>query len=512
MACVQIRSIRGEIMDAEVPKDCTVGDLREYLIGYYGYPPGTSLAYDRHVVGDARLVQEFPFGSLVLVSPQDAPQWCYQAQQEPLMNQHHEPQWQQQQRPRSQSNQQQHRAQQQPYNQQQQQPHSEQRTGSRTRRLQYQPYHKETQQLQQQQQQQNYGHQAPQQTRQEPYTSTFSMGAQQQQLHKKQRQQQQQEREDQHSLDSRDSKSEALDAFSGSLPSGAHSSSMHSGGMRTPRANNDKKQPVGLGKRANSDAHMSTPQRSPSRTKHDEKEIPLNLVGNPSRSSAPIVSTCETGSPEKTPRLNTQDAGLRHASLTSRDTNAEATRALSAHTGDATPVAPHISLKCTAPALKKNIYLELSCDATLGDLLLEVLSQEPRLAGAKVVFRGKLLSGSDVKLNSYGIHGGAPPASLISINPDASGLYTLYFASHEYSEPQKVMLLEIETDTVSIEAAIKDGGLSMHRRKGYYEELMRILFRTDNLQDLEGEWRSRRKDAVVRVTQLQDMLDVESVS
>ncbi|ESL08166.1 hypothetical protein TRSC58_04135 [Trypanosoma rangeli SC58] len=497
---VQIQSVRGEIMDVEVPRDCTVGQLREYLIGYYGYPLETSFVYNRHAVGDERLVQEFPFGSLVLVSPQDGSQWCYLAQREPPMN-HYAPQWQQQQ---------QYRAQQQPYNQKQQQPHSEQRPGSRTRRQQYQPNHQETQQRQQQQ---NYGHQMPQQTRQEPYNSTFSMGAQHQQSQKKQQQhQQQKEREDQYSLDSRDSKSEALDAFSGSLPSRTHSSSMHSGGMRTPRANNDKKQPVGFGRPAKSDVHLSTVRRSPSLSKHDEKETPFNLTRNPSRSSAPAESTCETGSQDKTPRLNTQDTALRRASSTSRDTNAEATRALSDDTGDAAPGVPQISLKCTAPALKKNIHLELPCDSTLGDLLLEVLSQEPRLAGAKVVFRGKLLSGSDVKLNSYGIRGGAPPASLISINPDASGLYTLYFASDEYSEPQKVMLLEIEADTASIEAAIKGGGLSMQRRKGYYEELMRILFRTDNLQDLEGEWRSRRKDAVVRVTQLQDMLGVESVS
>ncbi|KAF8280653.1 hypothetical protein TcBrA4_0092400 [Trypanosoma cruzi] len=161
------------------------------------------------------------------------------------------------------------------------------------------------------------------------------------------------------------------------------------------------------------------------------------------------------------------------------------------------------------PALKKSINLELPGDATLGDLLLEVVSQEPRLAGSKVVFRGKLLSGSDAKLNAYGIYADALPSSLSLTNPDASGVYTLFFASGEYSEPQKVMLLEIEADTACIESIIKDGGLTIQQRRGYYEELMRILFRTDNLQELEGEWRSRRNDAVMRATRIQDVLNVD---
>ncbi|KAF8280726.1 hypothetical protein TcBrA4_0093120 [Trypanosoma cruzi] len=134
-----------------------------------------------------------------------------------------------------------------------------------------------------------------------------------------------------------------------------------------------------------------------------------------------------------------------------------------------------ISVKCMVPALKKSINLELPGDATLGDLLLEVVSQEPRLAGSKVVFRGKLLSGSDAKLNAYGIYADALPSSLSLTNPDASGVYTLFFASGEYSEPQKVMLLEIEADTACIESIIKDGGLTIQQRRGYYEELMRIL-------------------------------------
>ncbi|RNF14462.1 uncharacterized protein Tco025E_05832 [Trypanosoma conorhini] len=443
-------------MDVEVPINCTVGQLREYLIGYYGYMPATSLVYNGHVVGDDRLVQEFPFGSLVLVSPQDGAQWCFPAQQ----------------RPQSQHNQRQYRAQRQHQQHQHQQHQQLQRPGSRVRQQQqYHPRQQETQQKQQR------------------------------------------EREDQLGLDLREPTSEAVDALSGSMHSRGYSNSMHSGGMRTPRNNNDKKQPGRFGEPEKSDPHQSTPpQRSPYRNILDEKKNYSNSMGNHPRSTAPVQSTNENSSPPKSPLLHPQVTASTHASPSHRDSNAEATKASSDAASDAAPIAPRISLKCMAPALNKSIRLELPSDATLGDLLLEVLSQEPRLAGAKVVFRGKVLSGSDARLNSYGIKGGAPPASLISINPDASGLYTLYFASDVYSEPQKAMLLEIEGDIASIEATVKGGDLPMQRRKGYYEELMRILFRTDNLQDLEGEWRSRRKDAVVRVTELQDMLNVESVS
>ncbi|KAF5219031.1 hypothetical protein ECC02_008032 [Trypanosoma cruzi] len=461
MIRVQIRSLRGETMDVEVPRECTVGQLREFLIGYYGYPPATSLVYGSYVVGDECLVEEFPFGSLVLVTSLDGAQRGYPAQQQQIA--------------------------------------TPQQRGQ----------HFYNQQRQQQQRSQNQGHGKLQQPQREPFNPFFPVGD-------KQQKQQQQQEEDRSVFDSREPKKESAASVSKPFHSRTDSNSMASGGTTTPRIGNDNKQPGCPGEKLRSFSCQSSsppppppPQRSPHDTVPSGKTSPSKFVRNAFPSTAPVESGDGKGSLDRTPRKNSQSTPSIDASRTPRDTNIEVTRGVSEDAGDTASVAPRISVKCMVPALKKCINLELPGDATLGDLLLEVVSQEPRLAGSKVVFRGKLLSGSDAKLNAYGIYADALPSSLSLTNPDASGVYTLFFASGEYSEPQKVMLLEIEADTACIESIIKDGELTIQQRRGYYEELMRILFRTDNLQELEGEWRSRRKDAVMRATRIQDVLNVD---
>ncbi|RNF06443.1 hypothetical protein TcG_10528 [Trypanosoma cruzi] len=454
MIRVQIRSLRGETMDVEVPRECTVGQLREFLIGYYGYPPATSLVYGSYVVGDESLVEEFPFGSLVLVTSLDGAQRGYPAQQQQIV--------------------------------------TPQQRGQ----------HFYNQQRQQQQCSQNQGHGKLQQPQREPFNPFSPVGD---------KQQKQQQQEDRSGFDSRGPKKESAALVSKPFHSRTDSNSMASGGTTTPRIGKDNKQSSCPGEKLRSFSCQSSPppQRSPHETVPSGKTSPSKFVRNAFPSTAPVESGDGKGSLDRTPRKNSQSTPSIDASRTPRDTNIEVTRGVSEDAGDTASVASRISVKCMVPALKKSINLELPGDATLGDLLLEVVSQEPRLAGSKVVFRGKLLSGSDAKLNAYGIYADALPSSLSLTNPDASGVYTLFFASGEYSEPQKVMLLEIEADTACIESIIKDGGLTIQQRRGYYEELMRILFRTDNLQELEGEWRSRRKDAVMRATRIQDVLNVD---
>ncbi|EKF25996.1 hypothetical protein MOQ_010331 [Trypanosoma cruzi marinkellei] len=460
MIRVQIRSLRGETMDVEVPRECTVGQLREFLIGYYGYPPATSLVYGNYVVGDERLVEEFPFGSLFLVTPLDGAQRGYPAQQQQI--------------------------------------ETPQPRGERFYNKQRQP----------QQRSQNQGHGNLQQPKREPFNPLFPVGDK--------KQQQQQKEDDRSGFDSREPKKESAASVSKAFHSRTHSNSMASSGTRSPPVGNDNKQPGCPGENLRSFSCQSSssspppPQRSPHDTVPSGTTSPSKFVRNNLPPTAPVESSGDgKDSLDRMPRNKAPGTPSTDASRTPRDTNIEATRGVSEDAGDTASVAPRISVKCMVPALKKSINLELPGDATLGDLLLEVVSQEPRLAGSKVVFRGKLLSGSDAKLNAYGIHADAPPSSLSLTNPDASGVYTLFFASGEYSDPQKVMLVEIEADTACIESIIKGGELTIQQRRGYYEELMRILFRTDNLQELEGEWRSRRKDAVMRVTRIQDLLNVD---
>jgi hypothetical protein len=48
--------------------------------------------------------------------------------------------------------------------------------------------------------------------------------------------------------------------------------------------------------------------------------------------------------------------------------------------------------------------------------------------------------------------------------------------------------------------------LTVQQMGGLYEQLMRSLFRTDNLTDMEDEWRAKRKQLVKDITALQDVL------
>ncbi|SCU68152.1 uncharacterized protein TEOVI_000733800 [Trypanosoma equiperdum] len=177
------------------------------------------------------------------------------------------------------------------------------------------------------------------------------------------------------------------------------------------------------------------------------------------------------------------------------------------------PLSPRsvVSLRCLSPGLKRNVLLTLPDEATLDDVLLAAVAQEPRLAGCKLVFRGKQLNNLSTKLSSCGIRSGVGTIEPVPINPDADGIYSLYFSPNEVNGVQKTMLIEIESNIAAMEPMVNQDGLTLNQRQGYYEELMRILFRTDGLNDLEDEWRLRRKQAVKRLTELQDNLKVDGV-
>ncbi|KAG5479550.1 hypothetical protein CUR178_03311 [Leishmania enriettii] len=153
-----------------------------------------------------------------------------------------------------------------------------------------------------------------------------------------------------------------------------------------------------------------------------------------------------------------------------------------------------LTVECHIPSLQQVVPVPMNSESSVSDLIQALAAAVPALTPeVQVVYRGKLLPKSpQAKLFDSGIRSDA----------------RVFIAAGDYSNAEKITLLEIEEDTAVIERAMSSQ-LSDLQRKGYYEELMRILFRTDGLQSLEGEWRQRRKDAVKHITSLQDALGVD---
>lgn len=158
----------------------------------------------------------------------------------------------------------------------------------------------------------------------------------------------------------------------------------------------------------------------------------------------------------------------------------------------ATPQPEKIVVKGVIPALQSVIDIPLVGSATLADLVTAALSMDTRLAGCKIAFRGKFIVGPmDKTLHSFGIRDGD----------------SIHLATGPFCDVNVLSLFRIEEDLTRISGII-DGtpSLSEQERKGLYEELMRVLFRTDDLQEVEGELRMKRKEMVKRITSLQDRL------
>ncbi|ORC87867.1 uncharacterized protein TM35_000191110 [Trypanosoma theileri] len=545
---VQIRSVRGETVDLAVPSGCTVGQLRNFLIQEYDYPPTTRLMYNTSVVGDDSYVEEFPYGSLVIVTPADSRHMNYETRPQASLSSYGAQRQQQQQQRQQQQQQQQQRQQQQQQqfahqesqrlarNQQPQQ--QQQRPTQSTRLPQHQFSQPQQQQQQQQQQRQNYRDNRPQDLyHQQQQRQTVQQHTQPSDGNSQLRQQGQQ-RDHQQLFTESQKTATAMSTYATSSRmqnSRTRSNSRHSSGLRTPRSARGKEQQTRSNEPVKSIPRQSSPpMRSPYRstdtTLNNSVTSPGSAALHPTQNNS---GEGEAQKAEKSRATSSVPTPL-HPSRTPRDENNESTNndlnvnsnisgvdVDDAGENNTTPPdqaseptrGPLIPLKCIIPALDKSIILELPEDATIGDLLLLAVAQEPRLAGSKIVFRGKVLSGSDVRLSSCGIRNGGPPLSVITLNPNAEGVYTLFFACGEYSNTNKVMLVEIETDVSNIVSSIQDHEhqqkeLPLQLRRGYYEELMRILFRTDNLQDLDDDWRLRRKDVVKKVTHIQDELNV----
>ena len=157
---------------------------------------------------------------------------------------------------------------------------------------------------------------------------------------------------------------------------------------------------------------------------------------------------------------------------------------------DATPQPDKLVVHGVIPALQRVIDVPLVGCATLADLITAAISIDTRLAGCKVAFRGKFLTTPEKSLHSLGIRDGD----------------SVHLATGMFTDVQVLNLFRIEEEFERAKELAARPNLTEIERQGLYEELMRVLFRTDELQDLEGDMRTKRKDLVKRITALQDSI------
>jgi len=76
------------------------------------------------------------------------------------------------------------------------------------------------------------------------------------------------------------------------------------------------------------------------------------------------------------------------------------------------------------------------------------------------------------------------------------------------ANPKHLLLFQIEEEYKCIQQKV-ERSKSIQEKQGFYEQLQRALYKTDNdLQDLDDDLRARRKALVKRITALQDALKV----
>jgi hypothetical protein len=152
-----------------------------------------------------------------------------------------------------------------------------------------------------------------------------------------------------------------------------------------------------------------------------------------------------------------------------------------------TPPPEGLVISCKIPTLNKTVEFPFASDATLADLVTSLISIDQRLIGCKLLHRGHPLGGSLSKLCDLGIHSG----DVILVTS---------------SDPHFITITQLRDEFESVRKSVNGIPLSEKQRKAAYEELMRILFKTDDLVDLEGELRLQRKELVKMITSLQDEL------
>lgn len=538
----QIRSTRGETIDLSIPITCTLGELRNFLVDEYDYSPDTRLVFNNRPAPDNSLVNDYPYGSLLITSGASLPK--PQQQQQPV-------------------------------------DHAAQRAGATNR---FQAQQPEAPQLPQRQPQQ---YPSPSRTvgGGAPPPSNPTHPAQSQATPPPQQQQQPQPPPPQQTFQQRPTYPTSASQSTANAPPAqpparkpAASPSAQQQQQPQPQPPQQQQQqpktaqsktpsPV-VSKKASPPAATVAPAVPETRGPNTNAAVPAPAAPQPSPQSfppaggkegafparakgaspsleppgpaaAPPPSAVHTSSGKET--LSSQEGGLdsvggsgSRQSNHNRDSSSnvevngsrggrsssKASRGTPRGGGDGpsggappshgshanTTAAPSdevseekapwqlatFTVSCVIPDLDKTVSLQVHGDASVADLVLAVVAALPEVAGgARVVHHGKVLPQTpQSKLFDFGIRSDT----------------RVFIASGRYSLPDTITLLEVEEDVNAVAEAINRNQLTDIERKGYYEELMRILFRTDGLMDLEGEWRQRRKDAVAHIKRLQDTL------
>ncbi|KAG5504899.1 hypothetical protein JKF63_04345 [Porcisia hertigi] len=441
----QIRSTRGETIDLALPPTCLVGELRTFLIDEYNYDPNTRLLYNGLVADDTSYVCDYPFGSLMIATPADTQN----------QRQRQQPQQQQQ--------------------QQQHQPQQQEQHHRQHHRQQHQPQHQQEQHHRQQQQQEQHQRQLPQQQQTLPEpgrmngrpSPTVSTNADTVRKNKAAEPAETQTNAAAREISSAEAPQEVVKA------KGMNTAPRHCRRSSSPHLRSMSTESSGSQAAATNNGGLPAPGsgRAPSST--GQRCSP----GPQSSQDAPAPPT-QTPRPPPSPQ---SAAGEVPNSQCDNDVGRQRQQV-------------QLTVECHIPSLNQVVPVVVSGESSVSDVVLALAAAVPALApDAQVVYHGRTLPNSvHAKLFDYGIRSDT----------------RVFIAAGEYRNTEKITLLEIEDDTSIIERATKSPMTDL-QRKGYYEELMRILFRTDGLQSLEGEWRQRRKDAVRHITALQDALGVE---
>ncbi|KAK7196526.1 hypothetical protein NESM_000590300 [Novymonas esmeraldas] len=471
----QIRSTRGETIDLALPVTCLVEELRVFLIEEYGYEPNTRLLYNGLVADENSYVCDYPYGSLMIATPADMqsqrqslpPRQTAAVHQRPTQAQQHQHQHQQQAQPP----------------------------------------------------QQHHTFEPPRPAAQASAATSASADV------------------------VRKAKTSDLPAPTSSSTSTSASNTARKASPAAasapapPPPPPPPQQEAAKGKRT-STVVKHRPKSSPRKTRSASTESSGSQGKAPKTSAAapPAAAPAAPPPPPPPPLPSTSSNGASPAPGSGRAPSSNGPRTPpwpqaaqetpSTPSSSAPPSAAHhpppppppparpsaaaeapagtsdageenhrmrvrVVVECHVPSLQKVVQVAMTGESSVVDLVQAVVAAVPGVAPeAQVICRGKVLPKS-------------PQAKLFDL-----GIRTdtrVFVASGEFSNPEKITLLEVEEDIAAVDRAVGTP-LTDVQRKGYYEELMRILFRTDGLQSLEGEWRQRRKDAVRRITSLQDAL------
>ena len=152
-------------------------------------------------------------------------------------------------------------------------------------------------------------------------------------------------------------------------------------------------------------------------------------------------------------------------------------------------------LTIVIPLSEKSFEVQLAPEATLDDLLTAAVAEDPTTAGCRVICKGKVLDGREKSLHSSGVRSGN----------------VIYLATGIFTDLQLFKLFQARREFEDIKRLVQEGGASLSEqvRKGYYEQLMKVLLITDELMELEGDWRVKRKELVKEITAFQDSMNAK---